>query len=171
MALAESVTPKGDTIENIYYFTTFAKWKKPSWDRHKLYVKALRSVKVKDIHGRFMRHKETCNSCGHEFWAREEKQTDVNIACVILCDAMNDLFDKAIIVSGDTDLIPVINAVHSHFPNKEIGVMFPLRRYRSSLEKVADFAITMKEQLLKQSQFDDEIEVGGTILSRPDYWK
>ena len=37
-------------------------------------------------------------------------------------------FDKAFIISGDSDLIPSIRAVKESFPGKEIGVIVPIGR-------------------------------------------
>lgn len=110
-------------------------------------------MNVTDVHGRFMSKHTQCHICGQFYKIHEEKQTDVNIGLHVICDGMNDLYDNAIIISGDTDLIPVIDAAHKNMPDKEIGVIFPLRRFHSSLEKVADFSMTMTENLLKQSQF------------------
>lgn len=168
---AEKYLGSNDTLVDVFWFTTYAHWKPDSFARHKIYIKAWRSEKVKVIQGRFMRHKETCSKCGFTFTAREEKQTDVNIAVSLLSDAMNNEFDRAIVISGDTDLIPAIEAVHRNAPDKEIGVMFPLRRFHNTLQKIADFSITMKERILEECQFPDELKVGDTIIKRPESWK
>ena len=143
--VAESAVPSGNTIVGIFYFTTFVSWKPDSFVRHKQYIKVLRDAGVDTVFGRFMQKKVRCHICGKHYKTREEKQTDVNIALHLLCDAINDTYDRAVIVSGDTDLVPIIEAVHRISPDKEVGVMFPLRRYNNSLEKAADFAITMRE--------------------------
>ena len=168
--VAECVVRKGDSITGVLYFTTFVDWKPGAVARHKEYIKALRSVGVETIFGRFMKKKVRCHVCGKRYNTREEKQTDVNIALRLICDGIDDLYDRAVIVSGDTDLVPAIEAVHKMLPDKEIGVMFPLRRYNNSLEKAADFAITMREKLLKRCQFPDKIRIGGSILERPSSW-
>lgn len=169
--VAENIIKTGDSITGIYYFTTYVEWKPNSVARHKLYIKALRSVGIDTILGRFMKKKTRCHICGKHYTTREEKQTDVNIALRMLTDAINNTYDRAVIISGDTDLIPVIEAVHSICPDKEIGVMFPLRRYNNSLEKAADFAITMREKMLIRCQFPEKFKVGSTIIERPDSWR
>jgi len=169
--LAERFLGPGDTLVDIFCFTTYARWKPASFARHRAFIKALRSVGVRDMQGRFMRHKERCHVCGSRYTAREEKQTDVNIAVHLLSDAMNDEFDRAVIISGDTDLIPAIEAVHRDAPDKEIGVMFPLRRFHDTLKKTADFSVTMKERMLDECQFPGEVKVGGTIIERPESWQ
>jgi hypothetical protein len=169
--VAESIIKSDDSINKIFYFTTFVQWKPDAVARHKQYIKALRSVGIETILGRFMKKKVRCHVCGKHYTTREEKQTDVNIALRLLSDAITDTYDRAVIVSGDTDLVPVIEAVHRIYPDKEIGVMFPLRRYNNSLEKAADFAITMREKMLIRCQFPEKIKVGNTIVERPDSWR
>lgn len=168
--VAESIVKAEDNIAGIFYFTTFVDWKPNAVARHKQYIKALRSVGVDSVFGRFMQKKVRCHVCGRYYKTREEKQTDVNIALHIICDGINDLYDRAIIISGDTDLIPAIEAVHKVATDKEIGVMFPLRRYNNSLEKAADFAMTMREKMLKRCQFPDKIKIGSIMIERPDSW-
>lgn len=169
--LAETFLRSGDTITGILYFTTFVTWKPGAVARHKQYIKVLRAEGVDVVRGRFMTKDVRCHVCDKWYKTREEKQTDVNIALNLVCDAMNDRYDRAVIVSADTDLIPVIEAVHRNAPDKEVGVMFPIRRYNNSLERAADFAATMGEGLLSGCQFPDEVKVGGTIIKRPDSWR
>jgi len=168
--VAERTVKAEDNIAGIFYFTTFVDWKPDAVARHKQYIKALRSVGVDSVFGRFMQKKVRCHVYGRYYKTREEKQTDVNISLHIICDGINDLYDRAVIISGDTDLISAIEAVHKVAPDKEIGVMFPLRRYNNSLEKAADFAMTMREKMLKRCQFPDKIKIGNTTIERPDSW-
>ena len=169
--VAQAIVRASDSITGIFYFTTFVEWKPDSVARHKQYIKALRSVGVETIRGRFMQKQVRCHLCGRRYKTREEKQTDVNIALHLLCDGINDMYDRAVIVSGDTDLLPAIEAVHKVLPDKEVGVVFPLRRYNNSLEKAADFAITMREKMLSRCQFSDIIKIGSLTIERPDSWR
>ncbi len=170
--LAESMIGPNDAIEEIYYFSAYVMWKPPQIVyRHKQYIKALRSVGVKDVMGRFKKKNVRCHKCREFYLTHEEKQTDVNIAIHLLCDAMNDIFDKAFIISADTDLMPVLKAVHQHFPEKEVGIMFPIGRNNYDLRKEADFRRKMSEQLLKNCQFPDTILVGDKIIKKPNNWQ
>jgi uncharacterized LabA/DUF88 family protein len=45
------------------------------------------------------------------FTTFEEKETDVNLALKIFEDAFFDNYDRAIIISGDSDIIPVIATI------------------------------------------------------------
>ena len=44
---------------------------------------------------------------------QNEKMTDVNIATHLIIDAFQDRYDMAMLISGDSDLVPPIKAVHS----------------------------------------------------------
>jgi uncharacterized LabA/DUF88 family protein len=117
-----------------------------------------------------MKRKKKCHICKEWFSTHEEKQTDVNIALYLLADAMNDQFDRAIMVSADTDLVPIIETVHRNAPDKDIGVMLPVHRPNSFLTKAADFTIQLKESVLQACQFPDEFNVGKITLKRPASW-
>jgi len=169
--LAQSIIKHTDVIARIVYFTTFVSWKPDAVAQHKEYIAALRNERVEIVRGRFMRKNVRCHLCHRTYKTREEKQTDVNIAVQMICDGMNDLYDRAVIVSADTNLIPVIEAIHQNTPDKEVGVLFPIRRPNNSLQKAADFARTMRENLLLKCQFPDQIQVGSRTIIRPDSWK
>lgn len=105
------------------------------------------------------------------FRTHEEKQTDVNIALKVLGDAVDDLFDKAVIISADSDLLQVIKSVQKHTPEKEVGVMFPLGYGSFELRQYAAFRRKMREKLLRECQFPDEVKVGNIIIKRPESWQ
>jgi len=106
-------------------------------------------------------------------WERETKKlTDVNIAIQLFEAAIKDRFDTAMIVSGDSDLIPSIEAVKSAFPAKRIGVVIPIGRRAEALKNSCDFHIKMKEKHLRTSQFPEEIDLGDDKkLVRPSSWR
>jgi len=169
--LAESVIGAKDTITGIFYFTTFVRWHPDSIERHERYIKVLRNVGVEIVHGRFLEKEIQCHKCHQYFKTHEEKQTDVNIALKILGDAIDNLYDRALIISADSDLLPVIKSVQHHVPEKEVGVMFPIGRISFELRQNAHFRRKMPEKLLKDCQFPDTVKIGDTIISRPDSWR
>jgi uncharacterized LabA/DUF88 family protein len=169
--LAESVTQEKDTIAGIFYFTTFVNWHPENVERHKMYIIALRNVGVEVIYGRFLEKQIKCHKCQQDFKTHEEKQTDVNIALKILGDAVDNLYDKAMIISADSDLLPVIKSVQHHAPEKEIGVMFPIGRSSFELRQNASFRRKMSQGLLQEWQFPDEVKIGNTVIKRPQSWR
>jgi uncharacterized LabA/DUF88 family protein len=128
-------------------------------------------VGVETIHGRFLEKSIKCHKCQQYFKTHEEKQTDVNIALKMLGDAIDDLYDKALIVSADSDLLPVIKSVQHHAPEKETGVMFPIGRSSFELRQNAGFRRKMSEKLLLDCQFPDVVKVGNTTIHRPENWQ
>jgi uncharacterized LabA/DUF88 family protein len=165
--LAETVIHAKDEVTGIFYFSAFVSWKPESVARHKKYIRILHSVGVETIRGRFMKKDIECHSCHKIFRTHEEKQTDVNIALKVLGDAVEDLYDKALIISADSDLLPVIKSVQKHAPEKDIGIMFPIGYNSFELRQNAAFHLKMSDSLLRDCQFPDKVTVGGTIIERP----
>lgn len=161
-----------DVLEDVLYFTTLATWDAAKVARHRTYIRALENEGAKTIYGEFKRKRKHCNLCKGDFWSREEKQTDVNIALSLLQMAIIGSYDKAIIISGDTDLLPAMKAVRGIFPGKEIGVVIPIGKASEDFKKQADFHYKMREHHLIKSQFPDSYTLAdGTILNRPSNWK
>ncbi len=96
----------------------------------------------------------------------------MNIALRLFELAVRDRYDKAIIVSGDTDLIAAIKAVRSTFPQKQIGVVIPIGRASEDMKNQADFYYKMKEKHLVSSRYPDTITLrDGSTLACPANWK
>ena len=57
----------------------------------------------------------------------EEKGSDVHLGVRLVADAYDDLFDTALLVSGDADLQPAIDIVRTR-ANKRVIVMDPRNR-------------------------------------------
>lgn len=169
--LAKCFLPPKSTINKIYYFTTFALWDSDKVNRHKKYIRALRNEGIEVVHGKFKIRDRKCRKCGAYYTSYEEKKTDVNIAIKLFQDAMNDEYDTAIIISGDSDLIPSIEAIKSSFPSKEIGIVIPINRRAEYLKNIVDFHMKMKEKHLASSVFEDTITlVDGQTITKPPTW-
>ncbi|MCK5267950.1 MAG: NYN domain-containing protein [Spirochaetes bacterium] len=163
---------KKDTIADIYYFTALAAWSSSKVKKHKTLIKALELKGIKTVYGEFKRKDRKCRICKKSYQTFEEKQTDVNIALQLFQDAILDKYDKAIIVSGDSDLIPSIKAVQHNFPKKSIGVVIPIGGRSEALKNTCDFHIKMKIMHLQSSRFPNEIDLGnGYKISCPIEWR
>ncbi|MDE3057231.1 MAG: NYN domain-containing protein [Bacteroidota bacterium] len=169
--LIKIVTPKTYNIQDILYFTSLMKWLPEKMARHQLFIKAVELKGVKTIYGEFKLRDRLCPKCGNEYQGHEEKQTDVNIAIQLFKLAVEDKYDVALIVSGDSDLIPSLKAVKATFPAKRIGVAIPIGRRADDLKNCADFYMKLKEKHFRESQFPNEIDIGdGQKLKRPAHW-
>lgn len=115
-------------IEDIYYFSAYANRGYKVRERHEAYIQALESIGVKFILGKFKKKDRECKLCHHKWKANEEKQTDVNIALHILNDAHQNKFDKAVLVSADSDFVPVIKLTKKQFPKKQLHILTPVNR-------------------------------------------
>ena len=171
-SIAERFIKKGDTISKIYYFSAYATWKPHSMKRHRKLVDALKSKNVNVVLGKFKKKDRHCKVCGASFLAREEKQTDVNIAVYLFKEAYENNYDTAFIMTNDTDLIPAIKMVKNSFPSKKIGVLFPIDRSSVELKNTCHFWRAVQRKDLSKSQFSDQVQLpSGVILTRPRSWK
>ena len=170
--LCECFIKKSEKIVGVYYFTAYVPWDTQKILRHKRFVKALESVGVKTVLGVFKYRDRYCHKCHNDYQTWEEKQTDVNIAIKLFQTAMEGIYDWAIIISGDSDLVPAIKALKESFPSKQIGVIIPIGNRSKELKSVADFHMKMKEQHLCTSLFAETVILeDGRKITRPDSWK
>ena len=73
-------------------------------------MEALGTLPDLSLHyGSYITKNQRCPNCGAITRTFEEKMTDVNIAVEMLCDAQDNAFDTAIVISADGDLTGPIN--------------------------------------------------------------
>ncbi|MBU0503368.1 MAG: NYN domain-containing protein [Candidatus Omnitrophota bacterium] len=170
--LAKTFIASSSEITSIFYFTTYITWDQRKLARHQIYVRALQSEGVQPVFGEFRRVDRVCKVCHRQYQTFEEKQTDVNIAIKLFETAVTDLWDTAIIISGDSDLIPALKAVKATFPTKKVGIIIPIARRAEELKQAADFHMKIKEKHLMSCQFEDMVIIDkNTKLTRPITWK
>ena len=66
-------------------------------------------------HGRFSEQSAKCLKCGAR-WKRHEDETDVHFSLSFLEDAIDNVFDRAIIISADSDHVPAVRRVRARLP-------------------------------------------------------
>lgn len=121
--------------------------------------------------GHYLDKPASCHACGATWTSHEEKMTDVNIATALLTDAFQDRFDTAVVVSGDSDLVPPIRAIQALFPQKTVLVAFPPRRFSNALKNLAGQPRTIYEKALLHSQLPDPVVLpNGFPIPRPPHW-
>jgi len=170
--LASLYITKNEEIVDIIYFTALAKWDQNKVRKHKLFIKANELKGVQVVYGEFKKRDKFCNLCNRTYQTFEEKQTDVNIAIQLFKLSIDDKYDKAIIISGDSDLIPSINAVRKTFPHKQIGVVIPIARRAEALKQVCDFYMKMKERHLLSSIMEHKIKINkNEYIECPSDWR
>jgi uncharacterized LabA/DUF88 family protein len=170
--LCKAFTTKKDQIVGIHYFTALTTWNQQKMARHKNYIRALESTAVHIVYGEFKRKDKFCPLCQKTYHTFEEKQTDVNVAIYLFKLAIQDVYDTAIIISGDSDLIPSLSAVQIMFPQKRIGVIIPIGRASESLKQTADFHMKMRQYHLQSSLFPPVVELGqNQTVTCPVTWQ
>ena len=93
-----------------------------------------------------------------------------NIAITLLVDGIKDKYDTALILSGDSDLAPVITKLKSFCPDKKVGIIVPQNQSAMNLKQHADFFKKIQDRDLKKSLFPDQVTYNNKIISAPAGW-
>ena len=169
-----------DEILKIKYFTAQVKNRATDKDldkpnRQQIYLRALRTLPhVEIIEGTFLTHKVTMKLADKDGYAdvikSEEKGTDVNIATHLIHDAHNNLFEKAVVISNDSDLVLPIR-IAKEVLNKHITIISPYERNSIQLKAVATDVKKIRKGVLGASQFNEKMcdPVGDFFI--PEKWK
>ena len=128
-ALCKSIARDGEELTTVVYFSAYATWLRDAHQRHIEYVKALLYRGVTCNMGHFKSKPRTCNKCGADWIQHEEKETDVHIAARLVADAYCDRFDRALLITADSDLAPALDIVRNAFPRKQMFVVAPPNRH------------------------------------------
>lgn len=140
-SLSEKLIRGDEEVSAVKYFTAYARWRPPSLRRHQRYVAALEAHGVQSIIGHFKVKRIRCKAaCQQTFETHEEKETDVNIGTHLVADTLTDQFDRALVISADTDLNAAVNLARAHSIRKLIDIVAPPRR--KNRNSAALFAIT-----------------------------
>ena len=169
--LAELIAKPGETVVAVKYFSAYATWLPDAYARHRRYVQALRKFGVQTTIARFKDKTVQCRQCGSRWISREEKETDVHLALQFLADAEDDVFDRGMLLTVDSDLAPVLRMTKQRHPRKIITVVAPPKRHGHGrhLQQVADsyFAVgisKLEQALLPEVVSDD---AGSVLVRRP----
>ena len=172
-ALVTSLLQPGQELREVLYFTARVKNDPGAALRQSTYLDALSAhcLRVYRVEGRFQEKPRVCNTCGASWTGYEEKETDVNIATALIEDAVEDRYDTAILVTGDSDLRPAVAAVKRLRPGKRIIAAFPPGRHSRVLVRAVDAYIPISHTKVRNAQLPRMIVTkNGLRLTRPAYW-
>ncbi len=170
MQLVQSLAKPNQTVVAVKYFTTMVSDRDKN-KRQSTYIDALKSVAVTVHLGRFEHEQVQCGNCSNLWHKRIEKMTDVNLATHMLHDAHCNVFDTAMLISGDSDLIQAIRFVHSLEPEKSVFVAFPPERHNLSIAQAAHGSLQIGRKKLSDAQFAPIVETStGFKLHKPREW-
>lgn len=173
-ALVASMLRPHQHLVGIDYFTARVRKQPESEQRQATYLDALAAHcdLLRIVEGRFQEKKRRCQSCHTETVLHEEKETDVSIAAALIEDAVNDVFDAAMLISADSDLCPAVRAVGRLRPEKRIFAVFPPKRRSDDLRNAVRGAVlSIGSDKLRKALLPELVPAGGVLLARPPYWK
>lgn len=169
--LADNLIKPNQELVGVKYFTSRVGNNPDKQKRQTTYIEALESVNVEVFYGHYQSDSVECKRCGNIWPKYNEKMTDVNIATHMIIDAYQDKYDTAMLISGDSDLVPPIRAVHDNFNQKRVFVAFPPKRHNNSVALVAKGSMTIGRKKLSDSQFNQNVtKKDGYVLSKPKDW-
>ena len=162
-ALANELRVPGENVHAVKYFSAYATWRTVSYRRHQRYVGALQARGVEFVEGRFKDKPMRCRVCGARYTAHEEKETDVNIGAHLLADALRHRFDRALVVTADTDLNEAVQLANTELSRRAVLLVAPPgRKGRNSS---AAFEITKGR--IRRSLLPERIVHQGRTIERP----
>lgn len=171
-SLALSLLKPNQELKVVKYFTSRVSNNPDKQQRQTVYIEALESEGIQIFYGHYQRDTIECKRCLNIWPNYNEKMTDVNIATQMIIDAYQDKYDMAMLISGDSDLVPPVRAIHDNFPDKRIFVAFPPKRFNNSVSLVAKGSLTIGRKKLIDSQFSPEIlNKHSFLIKKPAEWK
>jgi uncharacterized LabA/DUF88 family protein len=99
----------------------------------------------------------------------EEKGSDVNIAAHMVHDAHLGLYETAVIVSNDSDLVEPVKIVRYEL-NKDVGMLNPHKRPSYDLKRYVTFMKPIRKGVLRQSQFPAQLRDANGMFHKPHSW-
>ncbi len=177
-AAFESVLASDNKIEKIKYYSARVsdKVSNGASARQQAYISALKTIpEIEVFWGSFLRAPKirplfplTNPKKYAQVLITEEKGSDVNIASHIINDGWKNLYDVAVVVSNDTDLIEPIRIVKEEL-KKTVGIICPHKKLAEGLSRIPpSFIRHLDGKVLKQSQFFRVLP--RTSIKRPTNW-
>ena len=169
--LVNNLLKPNQELQQIKYFTSRVSNNPEKQKRQTTYIEALETKNIKVFYGHYQRDRFECKRCGNIWPSYNEKMTDVNIATQMIIDAYKHSYDMAMLISGDSDLVPPVKAIHENFNNKRVFVAFPPKRHNSSVSLAAKGSLMIGRKKLVDSQLPLEVHKrDGFILRKPSDW-
>ena len=170
-----SVFGKAGVLERVIYFSAYAAFLSSSKPgvvaRHRTYVTALQATGVDVVMGRFKWKPRWCPTCKRETPGHEEKETDVSLAVHLIELFVTDACETAVLVTGDTDLLPAIAAARRLSSGRAIWIGFPYKRLNQELRLVADGHFRIRRQAYARHQLPDPLKLPDEAMVRkPAGW-
>jgi uncharacterized LabA/DUF88 family protein len=198
--LSERIVPR-DSVQSVRYFTArvSADGNDPGIQlRQQTYIRALETLQGLTVHyGQFMVQKKRMplvdtpgpvrrallrrlgvdvkahpdGKASVRVWRTEEKGSDVNLATYLLADAFRGAFDKAVVVSNDTDLCEPVRMVVQDL-GLPVLVVNPRghRQPAAALKKVASATRRVRIAAVAGAQMPVTLTDAHGTITKPAGW-
>jgi uncharacterized LabA/DUF88 family protein len=152
--LAQSLVTQSDELVGVVYFTAIANWNIEGSKRHRKYIAALRTRNVEIVESRFQKVDRRCLKQQRACPFQEEKETDVGLATRVLADVFNGIAEKVVVVSADTDQVPLFKQIRLNRPDTSIVVSSTADRLSraGALKALADKYVAIAPERLAKCQ-------------------
>ena len=163
---------RGQYLSAVHYFTAAVHG--PGRARQDVYLRALAAhgTCTQTHLGRFQRKTMTCRNCAASWSSWEEKESDVSLAVELVKAAALDQYDRALLVSADSDMCPAVRSVQAIAPDKPILAVFPPQRHSDQLRLQCQSVIQLTRSRIARNQLPETVTVpsSGRRLTRPPHW-
>jgi uncharacterized LabA/DUF88 family protein len=169
------------TVEHIRYFTARVADRPGDVDqatRQDIYLQALRTVPGLEIcEGRFLASQVRMALVEpRRFGPRtvlvhktEEKGSDVNLATMLILDAVRNEYDEAVVISNDSDLVMPIRLTRAEL-GKPVGVLNPGTLFSRAMAEAATYYRAISLKSFAAAQFPNPVRTASAEIHRPDGW-
>ncbi|RIJ27712.1 NYN domain-containing protein [Henriciella algicola] len=165
-----------EELQKVEYFTAEVHWDSAKVGRHRQYTRALQAKGVKVTQGNFKKAPRFCPRGSTNCDFNEEKKTDVAIGVTMVSEAMAGAFDRAILITADSDQVPTINVIRQYASHLDLTLAAPPGRLQAARELGALFngkdRLEIGESRLRACVLPREVkDQGGSLVAiRPvDY--
>jgi hypothetical protein len=124
--LAQTLIPsRSEALVKVVFCTAYYPGSQDKRFRHEEYIAALKNCGVSVVMGHYVHEPRNCRSCGHEWRKPTEKETDINLALSLYEDAAENIYDKAYLLTADSDQAATARFFRRAFPEKELTTVSP----------------------------------------------
>lgn len=114
--LGRSFLRPDEYLNRVLFFTAVLTWEMEKQKRHKNYIAAQKAMGVEVVESNFRKVARHCRVMDRNCSRHEEKQTDVAIAVSVLADAVRGECERVILVTADSDQVPLVRELRRMFP-------------------------------------------------------
>jgi hypothetical protein len=159
VALVRRYVRGGNQLVAVKYFTTPQTHQPDKLGRQTNYLNALEARGgVQVILGAFETRRVQCKKCEQWYKRPQEKRTDVNVATHLVADSYEDVFDIAVLICADGDLVPAVEHIQQRH-GREVILVDPPRRHSDELAEIADSHLHVPRSWLSTAQLPSPVEL------------